>query len=143
MTSLFRITGSFVLVLAMAVAGRAQGVELKRGAMVLVGSAANCTQPAEIDYKKVRDKTPEWKTIRAEGVPADSARYDLLVSEMNKRIKAASRKVAEDAGNDCVLCKGDVVDARGQQVADVTDKVIEQLETDAGRTPAADLPHHD
>lgn len=107
----------------------AQGIEVKTTAQVLYGSAANTSKPASIQYDKVRKATPEYKTIRSEGVAKGSARYDLLISEMNQRIKSAAERAAQAAGHDCVVCTKDITDAKGVSVTDLTDKVIELLET--------------
>ncbi len=107
----------------------AQGVETRRSAVVLFGAAGSCTQPAEIDYKKVSKKTPEYKTIRSEGVSKGSARYSILMSKMKKRIKRACRLAAQDGGNDLVVRKGDIADKRGQTVKDLSSAVISKLES--------------
>ena len=108
----------------------AQGIEVKKDAVVLFGATATCTKPASIDFKKVRKNTPEWKTIRSEGVKKGSARYSLLVSDMKKRIKKHCKKVAQDNGNDCVVRKGDISDAKGLDVDDLTKSVIKLLESE-------------
>jgi hypothetical protein len=107
----------------------AQGIEVKSDALVLVGSAGNTTKPASIQLDKVRKATPEAKTIRSEGVAKGSARYELLMSEMNQRIKAAAERAAQSGGHDCVVSSKDITDDKGMRVVDLTDKVIEQLES--------------
>lgn len=108
----------------------AQGIETRSGAVVLYGNTARCSQPSQIDYRAVRTKTPEWKTIRADGVTEGSARYTLLVSEMNKRIARVCREVAEERGRDCVVRDGDVADAKGLSVVDLTAEVSKKLESE-------------
>lgn len=120
---------AILAVLALAVAGAAQGVVMKSGGVVLCGSASNCTQPATIDMKKVAKATPEYKTIKSEGVPKGSARYDLLVAQMVKRIKQACSDVAKVEGKDCIVRKGDIEQDNGLAVSDLTDKVIEKVES--------------
>jgi Skp family chaperone for outer membrane proteins len=115
--------------IALAAVAAAQGIETKSGAQILFGSSANCSKAATIDFDKVRKATPEWKTIKSEAVPGNSARYDLLIMEMNKRIKDACKEVAQGGGHDCVLAKGDLADAKGQKVADITDEVVRKLES--------------
>lgn len=109
---------------------RAQGIVLEDDAVILFGSTANCTKPAKVDFKKVRKKTPEWKKIRSEGVQKGTARYSLLISEMNKRIKKHCKTVAQDKGHDCVVRKGDVSDSKGLTVDDMTAAVVTALESD-------------
>lgn len=107
----------------------AQGIEVTSNAVVLVGSPGNSSAPSTIDYDKVKKATTEWKTIRSEGVPKSSARYELLISEMNQRIKRATQSAAQAGNRDCVVRKGDVSDARGQTVTDLTDDVISKLDS--------------
>lgn len=103
-------------------------VELKQDAVVYCGSASNTSAPATIDEAKVREATPEWQTIQAEGVRRGSARYILLVAEMDKRIRVAAQKAAQGDGRDLVVRKGDISDDRGKQVADLTKSVIDSLD---------------
>lgn len=115
-----------VFCLAFAGLGHAQ-VALKKDASVYIGSASNTTAPATIDVSKVREATPEWKTIQAEGVRPGSARYLLLDAEMDKRIRAAVRAAAADNGKDLVVAAGDIDDKKGKEVADLTASVIGKL----------------
>lgn len=106
----------------------AQGVALKKDAVVYFGSASNTTAPASIDEEKVKEATQEWKTIQSEGVKKGTARYKLLVAEMDKRIRTAVKAVAGSASHDLVVGKGGVENARGKDVADITAEVIGKLE---------------
>jgi hypothetical protein len=111
-------------------------VELKHGAVVYFGSETNTSAPAAIDEDKVREATPEWQTIKAEGVRKGSARYKILIAEMDKRIREVVREVATDEGKDLVVRDGDVSDAKGKDVGDLTGKVVEKLE----KNPLAPRP---
>ena len=122
----------FALLLSGALVG--QGVEIRGSAVVLYGSATNTSQPATIDMDAVERRTPEQRTIRSEGVRRGSARYELLIAKMHKRIKRAAAAAAEADGKDCVVRDGDITDARGLEVADLTQAVIDQLES-ADLTP--------
>lgn len=115
--------------LALAMPGHAQGIDTKSGAVVFSGSSLNCTAPATIDYRKVRNTTPEWKTIRSDGVRKGSARYTLLLNKMDRRIKECCRAVARTEGKDCIVRKGDISDAKGLKVVDVTREVVKKLES--------------
>ena len=108
----------------------AQGVQAKDGAVVLYGTTAKCSQPATIDLARVKKATPEWKTIRADGVQKGSARYDLLIEDMNKRIKKICEDIAKAAGKDCVIAKGGIENENGLAVADLTDQVVTKLESE-------------
>lgn len=106
-----------------------KGVSLKSGAVIYCGSASNTTAPATIDEQKVREATPEWQTIQSEGVKKGSARYKLLSAEMDKRIREAVKTAAGEQSRDLVVRDGDVEDARGREVADITTQVIARLQT--------------
>jgi len=123
---------SLVLVAVVAALGGGQAVAqvtVKRNAMVLYGSAANTSNPATIDMKKVEKKTPEYKTIKSDGVRKGTARYELLVAKMHKRIKTAAKAAAESQSCDCVIRKGDIKDKKGKSVSDLTEETIEQLDS--------------
>ncbi len=107
----------------------AQGVALRKDAVVHLGSATNTTAPASIDKDKGKEATPEWKTIQSEGGKKGTARYKLLVAEMDKRIRAAVKAVASSGSHDLVVGKGGVENVRGKDVADITTEVIGKLET--------------
>ncbi len=123
-----KIAAQLIACLVLASVCFAQCIRTKRGAVVLFGSAANCCQPSTIHYKRVQKATPEWKTIKSERVKKGSARYDLLISEMNSRINTEGASVAQDESRDCVVRTGDIKDAGGQTVTDLTDAVIDELD---------------
>ena len=102
-------------------------VTLKQDAVVYSGSASNTTAPASIDEARVRKATPEWQTIESEGVRRGSARYLLLIAEMDKRIRSAVQKAATKTSKDLVVRSGDVTDTKGKTVVDLTDDVIANL----------------
>ena len=105
----------------------AQGIKLKGGAVVLYGSASSCSQPAVINYTKVRNATPEWKTIRKDGVKKGTARWDLLMQKLSARVKKAVKAAAVGEGRDCVVRKGDIKKKNGLDVADLTAEVVSNL----------------
>ena len=121
-----RLLQSALFLLAMKASLLAQ-VDLKDTAVVYFGSAANTTAPASLDETKVREATAEWQTIKSEGVRAGSARYLLLVGEMDKRIRDAVKSVAGEAGKDLVVRANDIENQRGREVVDITDKVVGKL----------------
>ena len=119
-----------VMMLCWAVPVSAQ-VDVKKNAMVLYGSAARTSSPATIDMKKVEKETPEYKTIKSDGVRKGTARYELLIAKMHKRIKKAAKAAAESKSCDCVVRKGDIKDKKGKSVSDLTEETIEQLDSSA------------
>lgn len=122
-----RITTLLLAGIVCAGSAAAQGITTRAGAVVLFGSTGNCSQPSTIRYQRVQRATPEYKTIRSEGVGKGSARHDLLTAQMNKRIKRAVAAAAQAASRDCVVRKGDVQNADGLTVTDLTAAVIGQL----------------
>lgn len=120
---------TLIAMLVLCVALAAQGITTTRNAQVLYGSAKNCSQPASIKLEKVRKATKEWKTIKAEGVQKGSARYSLLTAAMNSRIKKACKAAAQSDSRDCVIRKKDIQDARGLTVKDLTQEVIDNLDS--------------
>ncbi|GAB4142793.1 MAG: hypothetical protein Fur0037_10120 [Planctomycetota bacterium] len=117
----------FAIFLALLTTGLRGQVDLKSGAVIYFGSESNTTAPAEIDEAKVLEATPEWQTIKTEGVRKGSARYRILMGEASKRIRMAVREVATSSGKDLVVRSGDVADARGKNVTDITAEVVERL----------------
>ena len=100
------------------------GVTLKSKADVLFGAASTSTRPATIDMEKVRAATPEWRTIQREAVPQGSARYQLLVEAMRKSIRTRLRTVALAHHVDLVVVRGDIADANGLRVQDLTSATL-------------------
>lgn len=118
----------------------AQSIKTKRGAVCLYGCESNCSQPATIDYKKVQHSTPEWRTIKSDGVKKGSARYDLLISRMNDHIKTAVSDVAQKESRDCVVRRGDITDAKGLTVVDLTAAVVAHMRNHQSANTAPHLP---
>ncbi len=117
----------FLIVLVVLLGSLAAQVGVKRGAIIYHGSASNTTAPASIDEQKVRDATPEWKRMQAEGVDPDSAQGKQLVVQMNNRIREAVKSVATTESRDMVARKDDISDKQGRDVVDLTDKVVSKV----------------
>ncbi|MFO1053020.1 MAG: hypothetical protein U1F36_12470 [Planctomycetota bacterium] len=128
-TSVSRALIGLLATMVLTTMGVAQGIELKSAATVWSGSASTCSQPATIRFDSVRDATPEWQTIRSEGVKKGSARYSLLISQMNDRIRDACQKVADDQSRDCVVSDGDIKSSNGLTPIDITSSVVTKLES--------------
>ena len=107
------------------------GIRVTDPDKVLLGQAANCSRPAQVDYKKLQEATPEFRTIRDEGIEKGTARYDLLVRKMTQRLRELIRAYAGDKGIDCVVVKGAVKDAQKLTVVDITQDLLEKLESDS------------
>lgn len=116
-----------VLCLAFLIAPLAAQVTVRSGAVVYHGSASNTTAPAVIDETKVKEATPEWKKMQAEGIAPDSAQGKQLVVKMNNRIQEAVRSVATAENRDMVARKDDITDKQGREVTDLTDKVARKV----------------
>lgn len=102
-------------------------VTVKSGAVIYHGSASNTSAPATIDEAKVREATPEWKKIQAEGIDPDSAQGKQLMVRMNTRIQDAVQSVAAAENRDMVTRKDDITDRQGRDVTDLTDKVAKKV----------------
>jgi len=102
-------------------------VTVKSGAVVYHGSASNTSAPATIDEAKVKEATPEWKKMQAEGIDPDSAQGKQLVVRMNTRIQDALRSVAAAENRDLVTRKDDISDRQGRDIVDLTDKVAKKV----------------
>ena len=118
-----------VLLLLTAASSLAAQVKVKRGAVVYTGSASNTTAPATVSEKKLRKATPEWQKIQDEDIDTDSARGKQLIVKMNQRIRRAVKNVASAESRDMVTRKRDLKDAQGRDVVDLTQKVIDELES--------------
>lgn len=116
-----------LLVLALFAAPLLAQVSVKSGAVVYQGSASNTSAPATIDEGRVREATPEWKKMQAEGIDPSSAQGKQLVVKMNNRIQDAVRSVASAENRDMVTRKDDITDKQGKDVADLTDKVCSKV----------------
>lgn len=102
-------------------------VTVKSGAVVYHGSASNTSAPATIDEAKVKEATPEWKKMQAEGIDPDSAQGKQLVVRMNTRVQDAVRSVAAAENRDLVTRKDDISDRQGRDIVDLTDKVAKKV----------------
>ena len=123
-----RITIYTMLFSAVLAASAVGQVSLKKKAVVYIGSAANTSAPATVVAKKVRAATPEWRKIVGSGIDPNSARGKQLITKMNERIRNAVQSVAGAENRDMVTRKKDMKDARGRDVVDLTDLVIDELE---------------
>lgn len=112
---------------AMEGGGRGGGIALQKTALVYLGSGAFCTRPATIDAAAVTAATAEWQEIQRDKVREGSARHSLLRTAMHERILGACRKAAQEHGCDLVVRAGDIADARGLAVADLTSAVVRSL----------------
>lgn len=126
----FALAGFLLLCFGPAIA--AQGVGLRSDATVLYGVSDSSSRPAVVDYQKLLKQTPEWKTIKSEGVRKGTARYELLLSDADRRIRTLVEEVAEARGHDLVVGQGGIEDARGLKVADLTSAVAGRLESSSG-----------
>ena len=102
-------------------------VDLRTDAVVYFGSASNTSAPATIDEQRVREATVEWQTIQADAVRRGSARYILLVGEMDRRIRTAAQAAATKSSKDLVVRTGDITNDNGRIPTDLTSDVIANL----------------
>lgn len=108
-------------------AAMAGGVRLASGAQVVLGTAAFCTRPATVAMAQLEAASPEGMEIARDAVPRGSARYNLLHARMHQRIVRACTQAARAAGCDLVVVAGDIADARGLPVHDLTAEALQAL----------------
>ena len=101
----------------------APDVVLTKTAVVYYRRTEPSLSPATIEAARVMVATPEWQRMQG----ADALRRVEAQRAVNERIAAACRKVAAARGLDLVVRAGDIVDARGRAVIDVTAAVIAEL----------------
>ena len=85
------------------------------------------SNPAVIQYEALMRATPEMKEMKRKGIDKDSARGQVLISDARDRVKRAAKAVMSDKGYCSVWKK--IQNKRGQKAADITDDVLQQLET--------------
>lgn len=86
---------------------------------VLAGDAKSFRSVGVVDRRKVFDEIPAIKTLRAERVSRDSARYHFLLYEANRRFQRALEQAATRSAIDLVVESGGV-SAAGIEVVDLT-----------------------
>lgn len=86
---------------------------------VLLGDVQSFRAVGVVDRGKVFDEIPAIKTLRAERVPRDSARYHFLVYEANRLFQRALAMASHQSGIDLVVEAGGVC-AAGIDVVDLT-----------------------
>ena len=121
------LSRALLVALALALAPATAQVVVKKGAVILHGSAANTSAPATVEMQKVKEATPEWKKIQSEGIDTTSAHGKQLLAEMHNRIREAVKAVAEAESRDMVARKDDITDNKGRDVVDLTAKVVTKL----------------
>ena len=91
---------------------------------VLLGDAKSFRKVAVVHRRTVFEALPPIKTLRAEKVPKDSARYHFLVYEANRSFNRALLKAAAQLKVDLVVDAGGV-SAAGIDVVDLTALTLE------------------
>ena len=97
---------------------------------VLVGDAKSFRAVGTVDRRVIFEAIPAIKTLRAERVPRDSARYHFLVYEANRCFQRAVQRASTQTKVDLVVDAGGV-SAAGIDVRDLT----ELTRTLIGREP--------
>lgn len=100
---------------------------LKKDAQVLFGNPGYCSLPATIDLKKVQAATLQGQTIAEEGLKPGTARYRLLHAQMHKLVIEACAETARDEGFDLIVRDGDIKDAGGRPVGNMTKALVKRL----------------
>jgi len=87
---------------------------------VLLGSTVGFSGIATVDRRRVFQSIPAWRTIVAEKLSRNTARYHFLLKEANDAFRRALEQVAVDNGVDLVVDSGGV-EATGLEVQDLTE----------------------
>lgn len=93
---------------------------------VLVGDAKHFKAVGTVDRRAVFDAIPAIKTLRAERVARDSARYHFLVYEANRCFQRAVQRASFESKVDLIVESGGV-SAAGIEVKDLTELTLLQL----------------
>lgn len=86
---------------------------------ILLGDAKSFHAVATVDRTKVFAAIPAIKTLLAEKVPHNTARYHFLIYEANREFQRAIATAARSLGTDLVVEQGGV-SAAGIDVVDLT-----------------------
>ena len=122
-----------ILIGAAAPGAIAQSIRVTDSEKVLHGSASQCLKAAVVDYKKLREATPEYKQIRKQAIEKGTAQYEILSQQITTRIRDLLRDYCKTKGYDCVVVKGYVKPEDASKATDITDEVLEKLEEELGR----------
>jgi hypothetical protein len=87
---------------------------------VLVGDAKSFRAVGTVDRRAVFDAIPAIRTLRAERVPRDCARYHFLVYEANRCFQRAVQRASVASSVDLIVDAGGV-SAAGIDVRDLTE----------------------
>jgi Skp family chaperone for outer membrane proteins len=109
----------------------AQAIRVTDSKKVLHGSAHQCLKAAVVDYKKLRQATPEYKQIQREGIEKGSAQHEILCQRITTRIRDLLKEYCKDKGYDCVVIKGYVHKDDVAKTTDITAALLEKLEEGA------------
>lgn len=91
---------------------------------VLLGDAKSFHAVGEVDRRAVFESLPSIKTLKAEKVARNTARYHFLIYEANREFHKAVTTAAHKLEVDLVVDAGGV-EAAGIEVADLTASAIE------------------
>ena len=133
-TQLLRVLALGVFVLASAASSvSAQCIRVTDSEKVLHGSANQCLKAAVVDYKKLRQATPEYKQIKKQGIEKGTAQFEILSQQITTRIRDLLRDYCKSKGYDCVVVKGYVKAEDASKATDITDDILEKMEEDLAK----------
>jgi uncharacterized lipoprotein len=95
---------------------------------IYYGEAKGFEKPAEIDYKKIYEETPEYKEIKSKKVSRDTGRYWILNDKANNRVLRAVKAVGDETEYDLIAESGYLGSLETAIPAtDVSKNVIKQM----------------
>jgi hypothetical protein len=103
--------------------GSAVGIDY---CLVYYGQPQGHSRPASLAIRKVLQGIPPYRKLAASKLSSEKPEYWLLMSEINRDLNQAFKKVKEKFGYDLIGEKG-YLSLPGKKLPDITRKVIECL----------------
>ncbi len=99
---------------------------------IYYGTASEFSQPAEIDYKRLIQATPEYQEVKDENIERGTGKYWILLSRASNRVVNVVSEVGESSDYDLIAALGYLGGLDPSIPAeDITETVLEALETSA------------
>ena len=96
---------------------------------IYIGSAINFDRPAEVNFQKIVDNSPEKKEIVRKNIESNTGKYWILLSQATDTARRALENTASEKNYDFVSQKGYLNSlTKPISVPNITDFVLEKLE---------------
>ena len=97
-------------------------------AKVYLGSPKKFKKAGVVNLAKIFKETEPYKKILREKLDRNDPKYRILLVEANKIAKKAMQRIRDQEGYDLIVEEGHLT-IEGEDVSDITDKVIEALDS--------------